>query len=261
MENITKTINNNFVFFTLNNDWNIGSNIREGNIWEPYMGEFINCNLNSESVFLDIGSNYGYHSITASRICKDVYSYEPQKVLYELQLKSILDNNITNIKPLNVAIGNFDGKIEMNPIDYEAPSNFGNLSVGEGGEITTSVKLDSLTFETLDLIKIDVQGYEKFVIEGGKSTIEKFRPLMIIEFEEVHTIKFGYTCKDLFNMLQDMNYYLIQFESYYPSDYLCVPIEKIEEFKNKNNHLIKPLVEDNEINYGLKNGITEKIIY
>jgi FkbM family methyltransferase len=113
MEKITKSINNGLVFFTLDNDWNVGDNIRQGNIWEPYVGDFIKENLNKDSVFIDVGSNYGYHSLIASKYCKEVFSYEPQRVLYLLQLKSINDNKIDNINLFNCAVGYKNNEIEI----------------------------------------------------------------------------------------------------------------------------------------------------
>ena len=41
--------------------------------------------------------------------------------------------------------------------------------------------LDSLDLSRLDLIKIDVEGMELEVLQGAKATLERFRPIIIVE--------------------------------------------------------------------------------
>ncbi len=59
----------------------------------------------------------------------------------------------------------------------------------------------------LDLVKIDVEGAERLVIEGGAATLEKFKPILIVELSE-HSDAFGYSDADLFADLKSWNYSL-----------------------------------------------------
>ena len=59
----------------------------------------------------------------------------------------------------------------------------------------------------LDLVKIDVEGAERLVIEGGTATFERFRPILIVELSE-HSAAFGYSDADLFADLKTLNYSL-----------------------------------------------------
>ena len=59
----------------------------------------------------------------------------------------------------------------------------------------------------LDLVKIDVEGAERLVIEGGAATFETFKPILIVELSE-HSAAFGYSDADLFADLQSLNYSL-----------------------------------------------------
>ena len=55
-------------------------------------------------------------------------------------------------------------------------------------EVKTS-KLDDLEIENVGFIKIDVEGFELQVIEGARETIERDKPVLVIEIEEAHTKK------------------------------------------------------------------------
>ena len=80
--------------------------------------------------------------------------------------------------------------------DYHTPSSFGSLELRRrennefiGQDIDYEeqsrpigvVSIDAFEFERLDFVKIDVEGMELDVLEGGKQTIERHRPQMLIE--------------------------------------------------------------------------------
>jgi FkbM family methyltransferase len=179
--------------------------------------------------------------------------------MHDIQKMSICKNNIDNIILDNNALGNEDKESQMESIDYLNNSvNIGDLSIGKGGENITIKRLDSYQFDRVDIIKIDVQGYEKFILEGGKKTIEENRPILIVEFEEFQLNKFDYSCKDLFDMIRDMDYEIYYLEYEYPSDHVCVHKDMIKDFELNNK--ILPLEKSNHLNRNLENGITKKII-
>lgn len=244
----------------LDNDW-VGGSIITGTSWEPHITFFLERNLKKNSVFIDVGSNYGWHSITSSNLCEIIYSFEPQKYVYNIQKENIKQNNITNINLFNYGIGNTNEMLNMSPINYNESVNVGDLSIGLGGEIVEVRTLDSLTLNKVDIIKIDVQGFEKFVIEGGVDTINKNKPLLIVEFEDHQLRKFNYGVIDLFKLIKDMGYYIYLLDYHYPSDHVCVHKDKLNDFIDNNHEWIKPLTETNHLNHNLENGVNEKITY
>ena len=71
--------------------------------------------VNSQSVFVDLGDDYGFYSIVLSNCCKNVYTN-----MNDYLAKSIELNNITNIKPLDLSILNVSFlKITSKVNDYE----------------------------------------------------------------------------------------------------------------------------------------------
>jgi len=257
---VKELIYKNLTFYMFDNDW-VGGSILAGQIWEPHITEFLNKNLTKDSTFVDVGSNYGWHAIFSHNLCKEVYSFEPQKIIYEQHLKSIEVNNINNIKLFNYGIGGVNESKQMRPIDYESHVHIGDLSIGEGGESIEVRTLDSLIPNGYDFIKIDVQGYEKYVIEGSKNIIEKYKPTIIIEIECHQLNRFGYKCDELFNLIKELGYVIFLLDYHYPSDHVCVHKDKLDEFREKNKEWIKPLTEKNHLNNNIDNGVTEKIYF
>ena len=73
------------------------------------------------------------------------------------------------------------------------------------------------------LIKIDTDGYEYNVVIGSRKTIERFKPILIVEFSKYNLKKYGYNVKDLVRLLSKMGY------SFYSEKDLS-PYDSIEAF-------------------------------
>ena len=258
--NLLQTKINNNTIYTLSNDWS-GSSIHNGTLWEPHVTKFLQRNLLNNSVLIDVGSNYGYHSINSSSLCHLIYSFEPQKYIHDIQLKSIEYNNIHNIKLFNYAIGHYNGQTKMSAIDYDHPSiHMGDLSIGTNGESVDIRTLDSIDIPYANFIKIDVQGYEKYVLEGASTLISNHYPIIIIEIEEHQLARFNYGAKHLFDILKKLGYYIYFLDYHYPSDHVCVHQSCLQDFISKNHAFIQNLTEDNNLNHNIQHGIKEKII-
>lgn len=263
-QSVKKTKINDFDFYVITNDW-MGMSFLDGKLWEPHITQFIKNELNSDSLFVDVGSNYGYHSIFASKMCKKVYSFEPHNIMFKLQKKNIEENKIENIVNYNFAIGNENRKVKLTSFDSLNESfNAGEISIIlndiEGSDIDM-FKLDDIVDEKIDLIKIDVQGFEKNVIEGSKKNIQKYNPYLIVEFENHQLSKFGYTSEYLFRFIQDLGYEIFLLDYFYPSDFVCVHKNKLDNFTQKNSSNIKEILENNTLNNCLEFGINKKIFY
>lgn len=269
IQNLQKIKFHNLYFNVFPNDWT-GMGMISNKLSEPHITKFLINELSPDSIFIDIGSNYGYHSIIASKFCKAVYSYEPQKIIYESQKISIADNSISNIYLYNYALGDELKLIKMMDIEYigggkeihvgETSIDKCSLEIPNIGNIEMHT-LDSLIKSKVDIIKIDVQGFEKFVLSGATNTISLFEPYIIIEIESHQLGKFGYDSKELFNIIKKLNYQIFLLDSFYPSDFVCISLNKVQHFRNKNNNFITPILTDNNLNNCFSYGITEKITY
>jgi len=142
--------------------------------------------------FLDIGANYGTHSLLFLMHGIHAISIEPNPNCKEYFDQLTRANNVEG-RWIQVALGAKEG---MAHLRYPTSDTwFGSISQKERPELAaytnwkgTDVKvttLDSLVFaqgiEHIDLIKIDTEGYETQVIQGAGETIKRQRPLIIFE--------------------------------------------------------------------------------
>lgn len=251
-----------FLFNVLLTDGAVGKSVRNNECWEPHIVNFLKKNLDNTSIFVDVGSNFGWHTIIASKYVNKVYSFEPQKTIFEIQKSTVQDNKIENVVLYNKGVGNINERKSMESINYDYQGvNTGDLSIGTGGEEIELITLDSLNLKRVDLIKIDVQGYEKFVIEGCVETIMRCKPILIIELENFQLNKFNYNSLEIFSRMKDLNYYPFFLDYLYPSDHVFVHMDNLSSFRLLNNNHIDKLDSNNELNNNLKHGVTERLIY
>jgi FkbM family methyltransferase len=264
LDKIKKVTLGDMVLNVLENDWS-GMDFIGGKLWEPHIVQFLKNELIETSNFVDVGSNYGYLSLKASKLCNKVFGFEPQKLMYNLSKKTINDNSITNIEIFNLALGDEEVETNLSKIDYSGDGiHVGEVSIlysTDIGETTKIVKLDNFLTDSVDIIKIDVQGYEKYVLNGSREIINTYKPILIVEVETHQLGKFGYNSEYLFNLIRDLNYHIFFLDYHYPSDFVCVHNSKLDAFRLKNNDYIKPLTENNRLNNCLNYGVNEVISY
>ena len=169
----------------------IGQHILEGRVWEPHMTATFDRILPSVQGFcVDIGAHVGLHSLyMANRLGKKVIAIEPQPLLFSLLVENIVSNQ-ASIIPIQKIVSNQDGMLNMGiPKSYDTFSNPGGLGVVEAHfkhpelikwELPCS-RLDSMRLGKIGFIKIDVEGHEMEVLQGAADTLERDRPIMIIE--------------------------------------------------------------------------------
>lgn len=141
--------------------------------------------LNEDIVFVDAGANAGLITIpVASHICGQVYSYEPQKTMFEYLSYSINLNNLKNVKAFNLGLGDKNEYMKVPSIDYNRRRDFGNVvlkPLSSKGDLIEVVKLDC-EISKLDFLKIDVERMEYNVLLGAENLIDTYRPWCWIEY-------------------------------------------------------------------------------
>jgi FkbM family methyltransferase len=157
-------------------------------IHEPLTTELVKQFLKPGMNVVDIGGNLGYYALLEAQMVGDagrVIAIEPVASNFAQLSKNVAANGYRNIVLENVAIGTFNGSA---PIYLSKKSNWHSLHPvpWETSEVTVRVStLDSLLarheLPSIDLIRMDLEGYEIKVIRGMKSTIKKYRPGLLIE--------------------------------------------------------------------------------
>jgi hypothetical protein len=86
-----------------------------------------------------------------------------------------------------------------------------NMLVVESKANIPILTIDDIAFSTLDLIHLDIEGYELFALKGGSNTIKKYKPVIVLEVcEDGHSEKYGYNRNDLEIFLQSLDYVFIE---------------------------------------------------
>lgn len=257
----------NFTYFT--NDCMANSCIGVNREWESHITEFVkiyNAYYDIQNV-VDVGANFGYHTLFfAQKTLGNVFAFEPQLQNYELLVDNIKNNNVTNVTYYNFACGDVNCDVQMPIVESSNMCNMGdftpNLNSGNKYSVTKSVLLDEMNFQSqIDLIKIDVQGWEKKVLLGALKLLNDCKPILIVEFEHFQLSKLNISCGELFDFIRNQNYYIFYLEYKYPSDHVCVHNDKLNDFRVKFKSYIFPHTEDNNINHNLIHGVTEKIAF
>ena len=238
---------NNLRYALFPRDNAVTSSIINGWQYEPYMFEFINKNLieTTGREIIDIGANNGSFAIDFSHLVGDngkVYSFEPQRLIYYQLCGNVFMNGLNNVYCYNYAIGNHVDSVYIESPDYfdKGEVNFGNVKVGNKGDLVIQVPLDSYTFDDVAFIKIDVQGYELNVIKGAEHTIAKHRPYLFVEFEDDLLKESGTSEEELQSYIESLGYVVKRFQEGIPYqttsgkclDCVCIPNEKFEAFKH-----------------------------
>ena len=168
---------------------------------EPLATQILTQVLREGMTCIDIGSNIGYYACLESKLVGtfgQVIAIEPSPKNFEFLKKNLKLQPIHNYQSFNFACGDSNGVTDFFVSDRSNWSRVVNndeqRAVGDKTEII-KVKLTTLDafvqeqkFEKIDLIRMDVEGYEIDVYSGMKETIKKFNPMIQIE---IHNIFLG----------------------------------------------------------------------
>jgi FkbM family methyltransferase len=139
---------------------------------------------------LDIGAHIGSHTVFYGHVnpAAQILAFEPQKAIHTLLQKNTA--RYPNVLALNTCLGHEDKLVTMSQkcegkdITYGSSQtiNLGGMALGQHGEVTQMIRIDSLNLPRCDFIKIDVEGAEGLVFMGAKDTLFKFKPVICFEY-------------------------------------------------------------------------------
>jgi len=199
-------------------DWEI---CFRGN-YESHLVPVFEAFLPLGGVAVDIGANVGVHALTFARIVGrkgHVFAYEPNPGVHAKLVKNVALNELDQVSCFDTAVGDTSGIVQLRVprSDTEEAGNPGLASVvaldTPHDLVDVSVEpLDSLfqrsQLTRLDLIKIDVQGYEPFVFRGMPQVLQQLKPAVVFEYEDWAWRKSGGDLGEVVDALQNNGYRL-----------------------------------------------------
>jgi len=133
-------------------------------------------------VAIDIGAHVGLWSWQMTHDFAFVHAFEPIRAHRECFTANVLaDPQVAPFVDLHgLALGNAMGKVTL---AQRTPDSSGDTGVDlEGNGIEAALwKLDAFDFQYVDLMKVDCEGYELFVLKGAVETLKAHKPCVIVE--------------------------------------------------------------------------------
>lgn len=148
---------------------------------------------------VDVGSHVGLWSFNLAYRFQHVHAFEP--VAAHRDCFHANTEGVANITLHACALGAAPGSVS---IRSELTSS-GDSRVDGDGDIPM-VTLDSCDLQDVDLIKIDCEGTELFVLQGAEATLARCKPVIIVEQKPGHAQRYGLGERDALPFLKSLGY-------------------------------------------------------
>ena len=181
--------------------------------------------VNPGDVVIDVGGNIGQTALSVAKktgVEGKVISFEPYPGTNKQFKKNLsLNPGISNIELVDYGLGDKPGSFEM----FQAcTTNSGANRITPGVEralageqvinvITLDSYIDSKGLNKIDLIKLDVEGFEMKVLSGARGTIVRYKPDLFVEVDDANLRMQGDSVKDIFNYFKELDYSIVDVET------------------------------------------------
>jgi FkbM family methyltransferase len=166
------------------------------------------------AVVLDVGANFGYYSIKLASAMQGngrIFAFEPCKTTFSRLRTNIALNHLESvIRAIPCGLSEKPGVAYLDQI--EGNSGAATLSTQAKGD---AIELDTLDhfchaneIRRIDVIKVDVEGSELRVIEGGRAMLSYHQPIIMIEFNSSALEAAGASVGQLEDLLRALGYRL-----------------------------------------------------
>ena len=171
-------------------------------------------------------ANEGFFTILAGKRCGNngtVIAFEPQEKLWQIILKNVLLNGLDNIKLYPYGIGSSESNLDLQlyssinsgatsfAVGYNFNISFKKLRMWYYGKqksrIITLDQIRHLFPSKIDLIKLDIEGFEYHALLGAKSLLKEKRVInLLIETHDYALREMGLSEADIDLLLLPLGY-------------------------------------------------------
>ncbi len=166
--------------------------------------------LHPGDIYVDVGANIGHLAIEAALIVGNsgrVTAFEAHPRIANFLRQNIQLNQLNNIRVAQVAVGASFGWVGFT----DNRSDDQNMVAYDGQIVVPLITLDSLLEdESPTLLKIDVEGFELFVLLGATALLERTK-FIYFEAWDDHFKMNGYTFSDVFDLLSSKKFEIVSF--------------------------------------------------
>jgi len=155
---------------------------------------------------VDVGAHVGITAYQMSRSFEQVHAFEINPKIYECMKYNLKQRNVDNVTTYPYGLGAREESVSIKTTNKSFSTHI-NPSQREGD---IPVKpLDMFNLQNVDFIKIDAEGYEPFVAQGGLKTIERCQPIILYECKD-HPTRYGFHADSIRQILAPLGYRMIR---------------------------------------------------
>jgi len=203
-------------------------------VWDPSLTKFIQSNLSSGDVFVDVGAHVGYFTLLASRRVGPsgtVLAIEPNPFALDQLRQNVERNDLRNVLVVPTACGASRGAVKLY-LHSESNSSMASMYPGEATASSAvevpCTKLDELCqqrgVQRMKLVKVDVEGAELFVLRGMTRIMREMRPGIVLELHPQLLEDVGTPLDAVMALLREFDYVLEPLGGH--SNYVCRPVDR-----------------------------------
>lgn len=172
-----------------------------------------------KKVIIDVGVNVGSTLLNFAKVCPDglVFGFEPDENSISKTERNLRINKFHNAVIIEKGLGDKASKAKLYKFNDSNSGENRVLSSTVSGSIDgyayneiEIIKLDDFVEEKgltqIDLIKIDVEGFELKVLKGSEKSIRKFSPVLFIELIDAHLALQEDDAKSVISFLEQLGY-------------------------------------------------------
>ena len=150
--------------------------------YEPEETEIIKKLVKAQDVCLDIGANIGYFTVLLAKKCKEVWAFEPEPSNFNMLMMNLMMNDISNVYTVKSAVSWECGTNKL----YLCDKSHGMHRMYKSVHCKDSIDVKTVSIDSTGLrpnfIKVDAEGFEWNVLLGMCHTLDKYHPIVVMEF-------------------------------------------------------------------------------
>lgn len=172
--------------------------------------------IQPNDVVIDVGINIGNYLLHFAQKATSgsVHGFEPNIEVFNYVKKNCSLNSFKNIYLNNFGLGNSSSTFEMAQIN----ENLGMNKIVASGTLKNTFSIQVERFDdyviknnisTIDVVKIDVEGFEMNVLLGAEESINKWKPFLFVEIDDENLKLNNASFKIMQKWLQEKDYVIM----------------------------------------------------
>lgn len=154
------------------------------------------------------GANLGVFPKYLSYFFDTVYTFEPSPKLFKIVCKNAPEENVVKFNAALGAVRKLISTSQVRRTKQHMPAHEGITHVSGDGNIPVLL-VDDLNLPVLDLLCLDLEGYEPFALMGAEKTLLRCKPTLLVEVNN-NSGHYGFDRESVRQMVRDYGYTLVE---------------------------------------------------